>query len=114
MLADHDAFNGWPRRPRPDHRRRRRLCSVEPTPAAQEDRAGRQIFFTQCHGCHTLGIAGTPIAPDLSKIGARLTREQIERRLRDPRTHEPSARMPKLDLRDEEIRALAQYLSGLR
>ena len=76
--------------------------------------AGREIFLTQCYGCHTLGAAGTPIAPDLSRVGARLSREQIERRLRDPRTHEPTARMPKLDLSEAQIQALATYLSELR
>lgn len=75
---------------------------------------GRQVFFTQCHGCHTLGVAGTPIAPDLSRIGARLSRDEIERRLRDPRTHKPTARMPQLDLSEAEIGALATYLSELR
>lgn len=75
---------------------------------------GRQVFFTQCYGCHTLGAAGTPIAPDLSHIGARLSRDEIERRLRDPRTHKQAARMPKLDLSEAEIGALATYLSELR
>jgi len=81
---------------------------------ASEAPAGREIFFTQCYGCHTLGAAGTPIAPDLSRIGARLSRDEIERRLRDPRTHKPTARMPKLDLDAAEIDALATYLSELR
>jgi cytochrome c oxidase subunit 2 len=75
---------------------------------------GRKIFLDQCYGCHTLGAAGTPIAPDLSHIGGRLTRDEIERRLRDPRTHKPAARMPKIELSDVEIEALASYLSGLR
>jgi mono/diheme cytochrome c family protein len=76
--------------------------------------SGREIFFSQCYGCHTLGGAGTPIAPDLSRVGARLSREEIERRLRDPRTHKPDARMPKLDLSEAEVQALATYLSELR
>jgi mono/diheme cytochrome c family protein len=75
---------------------------------------GRQVFLTHCYGCHTLGAAGTPIAPDLSRVGARLSRDAIERRLRDPRTHEAAARMPKLDLSAAEIQALATYLSELR
>lgn len=75
---------------------------------------GRKIFFEQCYGCHTLGAAGTPIAPDLSHIGGRLTRDEIEQRLRDPRIHKPAARMPKIELSDVEIDALAGYLSGLR
>jgi mono/diheme cytochrome c family protein len=75
---------------------------------------GRELFLTHCHGCHTLGAAGTPIAPDLSRIGARLTRDEIERRLRDPRTHKPTARMPKIELSKSQVQALATYLSELR
>jgi mono/diheme cytochrome c family protein len=76
--------------------------------------AGREIFFTRCYGCHTLGVAGTPIAPDLSRVGARLGRDEIERRLRDPRTHQPTARMPQIDLSEAEVQALVRYLSDLR
>ena len=89
-------------------------CASGAAPAAGDAVDGRQVFFTQCHGCHTVGVAGTPIAPDLSRIGTRLSRDEIERRLRDPRTHQPTARMPKLDLSEPEIQALTVYLSGLR
>jgi mono/diheme cytochrome c family protein len=89
-------------------------CASGRTRATSDVPAGREIFLTQCYGCHTLGAAGTPIAPDLSRVGARLSREEIERRLRDPRTHEPTARMPKLDLSEAQIQALATYLSELR
>jgi mono/diheme cytochrome c family protein len=89
-------------------------ASGAPSPATSEPVDGREVFFTQCYGCHTLGVAGTPIAPDLSRIGARLSRDEIERRLRDPRTHKPTARMPQLDLSEAEIGALATYLSELR
>ena len=33
---------------------------------------GRQLFTEHgCHGCHTVGKMGTPIATDLSRIGLR-------------------------------------------
>jgi mono/diheme cytochrome c family protein len=89
-------------------------CASGDRQDAGEAADGRQVFLTQCYGCHTLGAAGTPIAPDLSRIGARLDRAEIERRLRDPRTHKPTARMPQLGLSEAEIRALATYLSELR
>jgi mono/diheme cytochrome c family protein len=89
-------------------------CGAGRSRTATDASAGREIFFIHCYGCHTLGAAGTPIAPDLSRIGARLGRDELERRLRDPRTHQPSARMPRLDLSADEIRALAAYLSELR
>lgn len=88
-------------------------CASGHSQTTSNVQSGREIFLTQCYGCHTLGGAGTPIAPDLSHIGARLSREDIERRLRDPRTHKPDARMPKLDLSEAEVQALATYLSEL-
>jgi mono/diheme cytochrome c family protein len=91
-----------------------RSQTTSDVPAGSPVGSGREIFFTQCYGCHTLGGAGTPIAPDLSRVGNRLSREEIERRLRDPRTHKPDARMPKLDLSEAEVQALATYLSELR
>ncbi len=75
---------------------------------------GRQTFFTQCHGCHTLGAAGTPIAYDLSHIGAKYSRAELERWLRDPSAQKPTAHMPRLDLTEPDVRALAAYLSTLK
>ena len=89
-------------------------CASGHSQASSDVPAGRKLFFTHCYGCHTLGGAGTPIAPDLSRVGARLSRGEIERRLRDPRTHQATARMPKLELSEAEVQALASYLSELR
>ena len=89
-------------------------CASGRSQTTSDVQSGREIFFNQCYGCHTLGGAGTPIAPDLSHVGARLSRDEIERRLRDPRTHKPDARMPKLNLSEPEVQALATYLSELR
>jgi len=76
---------------------------------------GRKIFFTQgCYGCHRLGAAGTPIAYDLSHVGRKYSQAELERWLRDPQSQKPTAHMPRLALTEEEIRALAGYLAGLR
>lgn len=76
---------------------------------------GRTVFFAQgCYGCHRIGVAGTPIAYDLSHVGRKYTEAQLERWLRDPASQKPNAHMPKLTLSDGEIRALARYLSSLR
>ena len=90
------------------------LCAWGHSETTRDLPAGQEIFLTHCYGCHTLGAAGTPIAPDLSHVGARLSRDEIERRLRDPRTHKPTARMPKIDLSEVEVQILASYLSELR
>jgi DnaK suppressor protein len=67
-----------------------------------------------CYGCHTVGKAGTPIGPELSRVGVKYSPEYLMRWLRDPALQRPSAHMPALELSAEDIRALAAYLSTLR
>ncbi len=67
-----------------------------------------------CYGCHTVGKLGTPIGPDLSHVGTKYPRDYLERWLRDPGRQRPSAHMPTLELSEEQVRAIAAYLSSLR
>jgi cytochrome c oxidase subunit II len=83
--------------------------------SAQSAGEGRQVFFSQgCYGCHRIGVAGTPIAYDLSHVGSKYTESQLASWLRDPAAQKPRAHMPKLALQDDEIRALAAYLATLK
>jgi cytochrome c oxidase subunit II len=76
---------------------------------------GRQLFTEHgCHGCHTVGKMGTPIAPDLSRIGLRYGQPQLEAWLRDPSAERPTAHMPRIRLTATEVTALAAYLASLR
>ena len=76
---------------------------------------GRTLFTEQgCYGCHTVGIAGTPIAPDLGRAGARYPEATLARWLRDPSAQEPTRHMPNLELTEAEASALAAYLTSLR
>jgi cytochrome c oxidase subunit II len=87
--------------------------SAQPGPGLVD--RGRQLFTEQgCHGCHTIGKMGTPIATDLSRIGARYGRPQIEAWLRDPSKQRPTAHMPTIRLTAAEVTALAAYLGALR
>lgn len=87
-------------------------------PAAAQPRdtePGRAVFFSQgCYGCHRLGVAGTPIAYDLSHVGRKYTEAELAKWLRDPVSQKPNAHMPRLALTEEEIRTLAAYLASLR
>jgi mono/diheme cytochrome c family protein len=75
---------------------------------------GRQLFADKgCYGCHTVGLAGTPIGPDLRAAAARYGEPTLARWLRDPAAQEPTRHMPKLDLTEAEARALAAYLASL-
>jgi cytochrome c oxidase subunit 2 len=76
---------------------------------------GRKLFIDQgCYGCHTVGKMGTPIGPDLSQVGSKYPLSYLTEWLRDPMSQKPTAHMPKIELSEDEIRALAAYLSSLR
>jgi len=76
---------------------------------------GKRLFVEQgCYGCHTLGKAGTPIALDLSRVGAKYSESDLTKWLRDPSAQKPRAHMPKIQLNEPEVRALAAYLASLR
>lgn len=76
---------------------------------------GRMVFRDQgCYGCHIAEGMGTPIGPDLSRIGAKRDQAFLARWLRDPSRQRPSAHMPKLELSEAEVRALAAYLGSLQ
>jgi mono/diheme cytochrome c family protein len=76
---------------------------------------GRTLFTEKgCYGCHTIGTAGTPIAPDLGRTGARHSEGTLVHWLRDPSTQETTRHMPNLGLSEAEAGALAAYLTSLR
>ena len=76
---------------------------------------GKTAFVEQgCYGCHMVGKFGTPIGPDLSRVGVRYDAAYLTRWLRNPSSQRPAAHMPRLELTESEIAALAAYLSSLR
>jgi cytochrome c553 len=74
----------------------------------------RDFMSNGCYGCHTVGKVGTPIGPDLSRVGSKYSRAYLERWLRDPSAQRPSAHMPALELSDNQVKAMAAFLSSLR
>lgn len=76
---------------------------------------GQGVFERSgCYSCHTVGRVGTPLAPDLSRIGAKYPADYLARWLRDPAAQRPHANMPALELTDSDIQALAAYLGTLQ
>jgi mono/diheme cytochrome c family protein len=83
----------------------------EPSPVA----TGKKVFVDQgCYGCHMVEKFGTPVGPDLSHVGAKYPKPYLEQWLRDPASQKPTAHMPKLQLSEVEVKALAAYLASLR
>lgn len=83
---------------------------------AQEtvDQGKRYFMDSGCYGCHVVGKMGTPIGTELTHVGAKYSRTYLERWLRDPSAQRPSAHMPTLELSEEQVKALAAFLSSLR
>ena len=76
---------------------------------------GKRYFMDSgCYGCHTIGKMGTPIGPDLSKVGAKYSHAYIERWLKDPSAQRPNAHMPALELSEQQVKSLTAFLSSLR
>jgi nitric oxide reductase subunit C len=65
--------------------------------------------------CHSLHGTGGTFGPALDTIGRTLTKEQIERYIRDPRAVNPKAMMPpQKELSDKEREEVAAFLANLK
>lgn len=80
-----------------------------------------ELFSTHCGKCHSVAAAGSePMkkSPNLGKVGADSahTVEWISEHIRSPKTHKPESNMPAFaeKLKPEEIKAIAEYLAGLK
>jgi mono/diheme cytochrome c family protein len=85
-----------------------------PDPDALVARGQRLFSAHGCYGCHVAGAFGTPIGPNLSRIGGKYPEEYLRRWLLDPQAQRPRAHMPALEVPDADARALAAWLSTLR
>jgi len=99
----------------------------EARPARSSDRTGARLFAENgCGGCHTVAGVTAPsrIGPDLTHFGARrtlaagilpMTPANVAAFIRHPEKTKPGVRMPSFpQLSDDEARALARYLQGLK
>ncbi|MBI2000861.1 MAG: c-type cytochrome [candidate division NC10 bacterium] len=82
----------------------------------------RQVAELGCTGCHRIGdLPAAPVAPDLSRLGAKLQRAWLEAYLSRPHAIRPAgyvplsrSRMPDFRLSPQESRQLTAYLIRLR
>ena len=79
---------------------------------------GEQIFHKKgkCIECHTINGEGGSSGPNLSMVGSKRSREYILQQIKDPKSHNPSTDMPSFGTRlpEQDINALADYLSGMK
>jgi cytochrome c oxidase subunit 2 len=96
---------------------------------AQTDAAvarGRQVFeTTACVNCHAVGGSGADgrFGPDLTHFRSRdtlasgaapNTPENLRLWIRNPDALKPGSLMPAMQLSDEDVNAVADYLESLR
>ena len=89
-----------------------------------DHRRGKEIVESAgCLACHAIGdqtkvreARGTSydIAPELTRVGSKVTRGWMYDWVKNPRHYNPTTKMPSLRLTDQEARDVVAYLAGLR
>jgi mono/diheme cytochrome c family protein len=83
--------------------------------AACESQGAKLFWNNRCKECHTIDGKGGSSGPNLTNVGGKRTREYIVQQIKDPKSHNPNSDMPSFRnaLSEQDINALADYLSGL-
>jgi mono/diheme cytochrome c family protein len=93
----------------------KRLPAVNVDGASAEE--GRRLFTDRgCRGCHAADPkekSASPRIPHLAGIASKVTVEWLDEWIADPKRYNPDASMPKIELTDEERRAMLAYLMTL-
>jgi cytochrome c oxidase subunit II len=113
-----DEFQAWVAR--------NQQAAPAPSPSPGSVPRGQQVFQQHtCINCHAIqNVGGARVGPDLSHFGSRTTigagvlgnsPDELRTWLTDPQRVKPGALMPGYpDLSDDDLRALIEYLGGLK
>jgi mono/diheme cytochrome c family protein len=94
----------------------------KPAPAVNLDGAsaeeGERLFTERgCRGCHAVKAeerSVSPRVPHLAGIGSKVSAAWLDQWLTDPKAYNAETAMPKVELKDEERRAVVAYLLTLK
>lgn len=83
---------------------------------------GQEVFKKSCIGCHAVGSEGGKLGPNLTGFASRErlagilqnNPEELKKWLKDPQSIKPGNKMPNLNLPDDQVDALVEYLGGLK
>jgi len=77
--------------------------------------AGAALFKDKgCFACHKLHETGGTLGPELTHVGAQLTRAAIAKILEDPKQVNPKAVMPQPAITPDERNQLAEFLASMK
>jgi len=78
---------------------------------------GADLYDKRCKTCHSIGGAGGPMAKmggPLDDAGSKHDAAWLEAFIKDPKSKMPNAKMPKVTLNDEELKAVVAYMQTLK
>jgi mono/diheme cytochrome c family protein len=84
------------------------------SPFAREKAGTLLATRLPCLGCHRLDGRGGAIGPDLSAVGARLSRDAIEAMITDPQGTRPGSLMPRVPMPVSTRLLITAYLAERR
>ncbi len=76
-----------------------------------------EVYDKKCKLCHSIKGEGGKQADKggaLDGVGAKRDRAWLEAYIRDPKSKMPDAKMPKMKLSDDELKALVDYMMSLK
>lgn len=90
--------------------------TLSATAAWSAEPRGRELAGSLgCIGCHKIEGKGGSVGPALDGVGKRMSADQIQKILVDPKAKNPKSSMPSYKhLPQEDLKALAGYLSSLK
>lgn len=111
-VMDQAAFDAWAAK-------MKEANAATATTTAQQ---GQEIFKQSCIGCHAVGAEGGKLGPNLTNFADRQrvagildnTPENTAAWLKDPQKVKPGNTMPNLNLTDDQVNALVEYLYTLK
>lgn len=75
---------------------------------------GQRLYHSlKCAYCHQIKGKGGVVGPELDKAAPEETEEWLTEHFRNPQAVSPGSPMPKLDLLEDEIKALVAYMKSL-
>jgi cytochrome c oxidase subunit 2 len=98
------------------------VASMKEEVAQPADDHIKEVFVSKCLSCHAVGEQGVQFAPNLTGVGSREkiasilenNKENIVKWIKDPNEVKPGNLMPKVELTEQEIDGIADYLSNLK
>lgn len=119
-VVDRKSFDRW-------------VAAMKAPVALPADKDVADVLNNQCLSCHAIGANGGQLFPNLTGIGGReavagilvntndpkyanegSVEHNLAKWIKDPQAVKPGTLMPKVELTDQQIDAIAKYLAGLK